>query len=203
MQSISDEWMDKYTHCRGVQSPAKLGKIPRKKSRWRNNCGRALVDLKGPKGGMSDGLFPLLGLAEIDIYLLRGFFPQQKYTSSDQSLSWLVLNWLLVWDLGKQKSDTQELVDGSRVVPGVLPQPPSCWHPSATARWRRGLNCSQTRNPSSIFSTGGEFAHVLPNSSLVSCTFCLHSPSLAGYVSLCAVGQLHLSSEAHASGKEF
>lgn len=79
--------MNKYTHCRGVQSSAKLGKIPRKKCRWGNSCGRALADLKGPKGARSDGLFPLLALAEIDVYLLRSFFPQQKYTSSDHSLS--------------------------------------------------------------------------------------------------------------------
>lgn len=73
--------MDKYTHCRGVQSSAKLGEIPRRKSRWGNSCGRGLVDLKGPKGGVSDGLF------ETDIYVLRGFSPQQKYTSSDHSLT--------------------------------------------------------------------------------------------------------------------
>ena len=30
----ADEWRDKYTHCRGVQSSAKLGKIPGRKSRW-------------------------------------------------------------------------------------------------------------------------------------------------------------------------
>lgn len=66
--------MDKYTHCRGVQSSVKLGKIPRRKSRWGNSCGRAFMNLKGPKGGMTDGLFSLLRLAEIDIYVLRGFF---------------------------------------------------------------------------------------------------------------------------------
>lgn len=32
------------------------------------------MNLKGPKGGMTDGLFSLLRLAEIDIYVLRGFF---------------------------------------------------------------------------------------------------------------------------------
>lgn len=115
MQSSSDEWMNKYTHCRGVQSSAKLGKIPRRKSGWENSCDRAVTDPKGPKGGISDGFFsPSRVNWDRHLSPQRFFFPQQKYTSSDQSLSWLVLNWLSVWDSGKQESDTQKLVDGSQ-----------------------------------------------------------------------------------------
>jgi len=76
-------------------------------------CVRVIVALKGPKGGMSDGLFPLLGLAGIEICLLRGFSPWQKYTSSDYDLSRLVLEWSSGLDSSKQKLDTRELVAGS------------------------------------------------------------------------------------------
>lgn len=170
--------MDKYTHCRGVQSSAKLGKIPRRKGRWGNSCGRGLVDLKGPKDGMSDGLFPFLGLAETDIYLLRGFSPQQKYTSSDHSLSWLVLNWLSGWDSGKQKSDTQKLVDGSlgcswSVATVSILLAPFC-HCQMTQRSKLLLDKKPLWH---FLDRRWIYPYVLPSSSLVNCTFCLHSPA--------------------------
>lgn len=101
--------MDKYTHCRGAQSSAKLGKIPRRKGSW----GRGLADLKGPKDGMSNELIPLLGLALIDIYLLRGFFFPSRNTHPQIKVSADLCSTDYRYETQESRSHTQKLVDGS------------------------------------------------------------------------------------------
>lgn len=97
-------------------------------------CVRVLMALKGPKGGMSDGLFPFWGqlgqkCISSEVFLPSRNIPPQIMTSADLCSS----------DYQDETQESRSRIPGSFlmalwVVAGALPQPPSCWHSSATAR---------------------------------------------------------------------
>lgn len=82
---------------------------------------------KDQKVGYQMGFFPLLGLAEIDIYLPRGFFFPSRNIHPQIKASADLCSTDYQYETQESRSQIpRSLLMAQRVVPGVLPQPPSC-----------------------------------------------------------------------------